>query len=52
MIHALLVLALVLLVLWFLFHGAAALMNLIWIGIVVLVVLWLIGFMRGRSAAP
>lgn len=49
MIHALLVIAAVLLVLWFLFHATGALVNLIWIAIVVLVVLWLIGMLRGRS---
>jgi hypothetical protein len=52
LIHALLVIAAVLLVLWFLFHATGALVNLIWIAIVVLVVLWLIGMLRGRSAAP
>jgi len=49
LIHALLVIAAVLLVLWFLFHATGALVNLIWIAIVVLVVLWLIGMLRGRS---
>jgi hypothetical protein len=51
-IHTLLVLAIILAVLWFLFHASIAIMNLIWIAVVVLVVLWLIGFLRGRSAAP
>jgi hypothetical protein len=50
MIHALLVVALVLFVLWLLFHAAGALVNLIWLAIIVLVVLWLFGFVRGRSA--
>ena len=50
MIHALLVIAAILLVLWFLFHAAGAFMNLIWIAIVVLVVFWLIGLLRGRTA--
>jgi hypothetical protein len=49
MIHALLVLAVILFVLWLLFHAAAGLVNLIWIAIIVLVVLWLFGFVRGRS---
>jgi hypothetical protein len=49
MIHALLVLAVILFVLWLLFHAAAGLLNLIWIAIIVLVVLWLFGFVRGRS---
>jgi hypothetical protein len=49
MIHALLVLAVVLFVLWLLFHAAGGLVNLIWIAIIVLVVLWLFGFVRGRS---
>ncbi|HKC19221.1 MAG TPA: hypothetical protein VKE27_06265 [Candidatus Dormibacteraeota bacterium] len=49
MIHTLLVLAAILLVLWFLFHATLAIMNLVWIAIVILVVLWLVGFFRGRS---
>lgn len=52
MIHALLVIAAVLLVLWFLFHATGALVNLIWIAIVVLVLFWLFGMIRGRSSAP
>jgi hypothetical protein len=49
MIHLLLVIAAVLFVLWLLFHATGALVNLIWLAIIVLVVLWLIGFARGRS---
>ena len=49
MIHALLVVALILFVIWLLFHAAAAVVNLIWIVIIVLVALWLFGFVRGRS---
>ncbi|HET9782882.1 MAG TPA: hypothetical protein VFR33_14010 [Candidatus Dormibacteraeota bacterium] len=49
MIHTLLVLAAILLVLWFLFHASIAIMNLIWIVIAILVVLWLVGFLRGRT---
>jgi hypothetical protein len=52
MIHTLLVIAAILLVLWFLFHASGALVNLIWIAIVVLVVLWLLGMVSGRRAAP
>lgn len=48
MIHTLLVLAAILLVLWFLFHASVAIMNLVWIAIVVLIILWLVGFLRGR----
>ena len=48
MIHALLVVAVILFVLWLLFHATGALVNLIWIAIIVLVVLWLFGFVRGR----
>ena len=47
MIHALLVLAVVLFVLWLLFHAAGGLINLLWILIVIAVVLWLLGFLRG-----
>lgn len=49
MIHALLVIAVVLFVLWLLFHATGGLVNLIWPAIIVLVVLWLVGFVRGRS---
>jgi hypothetical protein len=49
MIHALLVIAVILFVLWLLFHATGGLVNLIWIAIIVLVVLWLFGFVRGRS---
>jgi len=52
MIHLLLVVAAVLFVLWLLFHATGALVNLIWLAIIVLVVIWLIGFARGRSATP
>jgi len=49
MIHALLVVAVILFVLWLLFHAAGGLINLIWLVIVVLIVLWLVGFLRGRA---
>jgi hypothetical protein len=49
MIHLLLVIAAVLFVLWLLFHAAGALVNLIWLAIIVLVVIWLIGLARGRT---
>jgi hypothetical protein len=45
----LLVIAAVLFVLWLLFHATGALVNLIWLAIIVLVVIWVIGFVRGRS---
>jgi hypothetical protein len=48
-IHALLVVAAILFVLWLLFHASGGLINLIWLVIIVLVVLWLVGLMRGRS---
>jgi hypothetical protein len=50
MIHALLVIAVILFVLWLLFNSTGGLINLIWIAIIVLVVLWLFGFVRGRSS--
>jgi hypothetical protein len=31
-----------------LFHAAGALINLIWIAIVVLAIIWLVGLVRGR----
>jgi hypothetical protein len=49
MIHALLVVAVILFVLWLLFHATGGLINLIWLVIIVLIVLWLVGFVRGRS---
>jgi len=49
-IHALLVIAVILFVLWLVFHAAGGLVNLIWLAIIVLVVLWLFGFVRSRSA--
>jgi hypothetical protein len=52
LIHALLVIAAILFVVWLLFHATGALMNLIWIAIVLLVIFWLVGLFRGRSTAP
>ena len=49
MIHLLLVLAAILFVLWLLFHATGALVNLISLAIIVLVVIWLFGLVRGRS---
>jgi len=46
----LLVIAAILFVLWLLFHATGALVNLIWLAIIVLVVIWLIGLLRGRSS--
>lgn len=52
MIHALLVLALILLVVWFLFQSAGAIVNLLWVVIIALVIIWLVGVVRGgRSSA-
>jgi hypothetical protein len=48
-IHALLVIAVILFILWLVFHATGALVNLIWLVIIVLVGLWLFGFVRGRS---
>jgi hypothetical protein len=47
----LLVVAVILFVLWLLFHAAGGLINLIWLVSVALIVLWLVGFVRGRSTA-
>lgn len=49
MIHSLLVLAIVLLVLWVLFHAVGGLANLLILGAIVLAVIWLVGFFRGRG---
>jgi hypothetical protein len=48
MIHLLIVVAVVLFVLWLLFHATAALVNLLWIAIVVLAVIWVVGLVRSR----
>jgi hypothetical protein len=45
----LIVAAVILFVLWLLFHATGALINLLWIGIVILAVLWLVGLVRGRT---
>jgi len=48
MVHLLVVAAVVLFVLWLLFHAAGGLVHLLWIGIVILAILWLVGLVRGR----
>jgi hypothetical protein len=35
---------------WLLFHATGAIVNLIWIAIVVLAIIWLVGLLRGRRA--
>jgi hypothetical protein len=47
-IHLLIVAAVILFVLWLLFHAAAALVNLLWIAIVILAIIWVVGLFRGR----
>jgi len=49
MINVLLVVAVVLFVLWLLVHAAGAIANLLWIAIIVMAVLWLVGFIRSRG---
>jgi hypothetical protein len=49
-IHVLIVIAIILFVLWLLFHATGALVNLLWIGIVVLAILWLVGLFRNRRS--
>jgi hypothetical protein len=48
LIHLLIVAAVILFVLWLLFHAAAGLVNLLWIIIIVLAIIWLVGLLRGR----
>lgn len=48
MIHLLIVAAIILFVLWLLFHAAAGLVNLLWIAIIVLAFIWLVGLVRTR----
>ncbi|HXC76895.1 MAG TPA: hypothetical protein VNU19_07580 [Candidatus Acidoferrum sp.] len=50
MIHMLIVAAVILFVLWLLFHAAGAIVNLLWIAIIVLAIIWLVGLLRGRRA--
>jgi len=50
LIHLLIVAAVILFVLWLLFHAAGAIVNLIWIAIIVLAIIWLVGLFRGRRA--
>ena len=49
MIHALLVLALVVFLLWLLFHALSATVHLLWIVIVVALVIWVVRMALGRS---
>jgi hypothetical protein len=46
----LIVAAVILFVLWLLFHAAGAIVNLLWIAIIVLAIIWLVGLVRGRRA--
>jgi hypothetical protein len=47
-IHLLIVAAVILFVLWLLFHAAGGLVNLLWIVIIILAVIWLVGLFRSR----
>jgi hypothetical protein len=51
MIHALLVLAVILFIIWLVFHAAGAIIHLLWIAILVALALWVLGafFRGGRS---
>jgi Family of unknown function (DUF5670) len=49
-IHILMVIAVILFVIWLLFHATGALVNLLWIGIVGLAILWLVGLFRNRRS--
>jgi hypothetical protein len=44
------VIAVILFVIWLLFHATGALVNLLWIGIVGLAILWLVGLFRNRRS--
>lgn len=49
MVHALLVAAAVLFILWLVFFHLGTLVHLVWVGILAALVLWLLGFFfRGR----
>lgn len=51
MIHALLVLAVIIFIIWLLFHSAGSLISLLWILIIAAIVLWVIGFFFRRGSA-
>ena len=51
MIHALLVLALIVFLLWVLFHALGALVHLLWIVIVVALVIWVVRMALGGRRA-
>lgn len=46
MVHSLLALAVVLFLIWVMFHATGAAINFLWIAIVALLALWLVGFFR------
>jgi hypothetical protein len=52
MIHALLVLAVILFIIWLLFHAVGALIHLLWIAIVAAVVLWVVFAIIRAGSAP
>lgn len=52
MIHALLVLAVILFILWLLFHAVGALIHFLWIVIVAAVVLWVVFAIIRAGRAP
>lgn len=49
MIHMLIVLAVILLVAWVLFHAVGGIVNLLILGAIVLAAIWLFGMVRGRG---
>ena len=49
MIHGLLVLAVILFLVWIVFHAAGAAIHLLLLAALVMMVLWLVGFFRRSS---
>lgn len=48
MVHLLLVLAAIFVVIWLVFHALGGLVNLLWIGFLIALGVWLFGFLRRR----
>ena len=51
MIHLLLGVAVVLFIIWLVFHAVGAIIHLLWLIILIALALWVLGLVRGRSRA-
>jgi hypothetical protein len=50
-IHALLVVAVVLFIIWLVFHAAGTLIHLLWLGILIALGIWVFNFVTRRGSA-